>query len=348
VCGACLWEEERKKIDWDARIKLLKMIANTAKEKANVRGTYDCAVGVSGGKDSTLQAIYAKEELGLNCLLVSAVPDQINPIGEHNINNLINHGFDCVRIYVNPKLLAQLMKRDFFKYLHFRKATEYPMWSSTYRMAKEKNIPLIIQGENAALTLGVSDGMNTDWDCTQIYKTNTIGGIKVEDHYSEIDPKYLIPYKFPDMKDWEGTGVWLQWFLKDWSQYNNAQFSMKRGFKPRDDSSENLGRLHPWSCCDSDMHPVSQYHKFVKYGFGFATDEVCYDIRDGRITRQQGFDYVDLYDGKISDYYIDNFCKYVDITRKEHDDTVDKFANKDLLVKEGKWWVLKPEIKKNR
>ena len=65
ICGACLWEEERSKIDWNKRRNQLKKIAETAKNKS--KGPYDCVIGVSGGKDSTKQAITARDELDLRC-----------------------------------------------------------------------------------------------------------------------------------------------------------------------------------------------------------------------------------------------------------------------------------------
>ena len=66
VCGACIWEEEKKQIDWNAREKELMDIANWAKE--TTKSNYDCAIGISGGKDSTLQALVARDKLGLRYL----------------------------------------------------------------------------------------------------------------------------------------------------------------------------------------------------------------------------------------------------------------------------------------
>ena len=63
ICGACLWEEEKQKINWDERERELIEIANWAKIKSN--GNYDCVIGVSGGKDSTFQAITAKEKINI-------------------------------------------------------------------------------------------------------------------------------------------------------------------------------------------------------------------------------------------------------------------------------------------
>ena len=48
-CNACQWMEEKKKLNWDKRMKELKSILK--KYKSN--GNYDCIVAVSGGKDGT-------------------------------------------------------------------------------------------------------------------------------------------------------------------------------------------------------------------------------------------------------------------------------------------------------
>ena len=49
------------------------------------------------------------------------------------------------------------MRKDFFDYLNPIKITEYTLWSVTYVIANKFDIPLIIQGENGGLTLGISN-----------------------------------------------------------------------------------------------------------------------------------------------------------------------------------------------
>ena len=68
VCGACIWNDEKRKINWDLREKELQEISNWAKETTT--SNYDCAIGVSGGKDSTLQAIIARDKLDLKPQLI--------------------------------------------------------------------------------------------------------------------------------------------------------------------------------------------------------------------------------------------------------------------------------------
>ena len=83
VCFACRYEERKQEINWEARERELRNIAEWAKSERKKRGiSYDCVVGVSGGKDSTFQAVYAKERLGLHPLLVNCSPDAITEVGK--------------------------------------------------------------------------------------------------------------------------------------------------------------------------------------------------------------------------------------------------------------------------
>ena len=67
ICGACIWQKEMSIINWDQREKELVDIAEWAKSTS--KSNYDCVIGVSGGKDSTKQALTARDRLGLRCLL---------------------------------------------------------------------------------------------------------------------------------------------------------------------------------------------------------------------------------------------------------------------------------------
>ena len=53
---------------------------------------------MSGGKDSTRQALYVRDKLGLRPLLacLSYPPQQVTERGVNNLSNLIELGFDTV------------------------------------------------------------------------------------------------------------------------------------------------------------------------------------------------------------------------------------------------------------
>ena len=342
VCGACLYEESKASIDWGQRINELHEIAEWAKSK---KRPYDCVIGVSGGKDSTFQAVYAKEKLGLNVLLVNCEPNCITEVGKYNIENLINLGFDCIKIRPNPKVERILARKSFYEYGNIVKPSEYPLWVSAYRIALNMDIPLIIQGENASLTLGTSKtGQDGGGDAFNVTKLNTLQGCNAADWVSdEVSERDLFFYQFPSMEEFKNKdirAIWLQYYVKEWSQVYNADFSIARGLRGRwTEDLKDLGRYRRNSALDSDMQIPNQMIKYLKMGFGFATDEACYDIREGRLSREEAKWLVEQYDGKCGEQYIEQFCDYISITKEEFWRVVDGYVNRKLFYKDesGKW-----------
>ncbi len=342
ICGACLYQEEvKEKIDWDAREKELNKIAEWA--KSTTKSNYDCVVGVSGGKDSTFQSLYARDRLKLRPLLVNAEPEGITDIGRHNIENLKQLGFDVISIRPNPRVLKKLIKRDFFKYLNPVKITEYYLWASAYIIAYAFKIPLIIQGENPGLTLGVRNtGVGVDDNALKANKLDTLASGWEEYVGDDVDEKDLFLYHY-DGEAMEKKGhraIWLQYYTKEWSSPRNAEFSKAYGFKarPPDFNPKDIGTYVPWAQLDSDLVQVNQMLKYIKFGFGQCTDHACYDIREGRISREEGIELVRKYDGKCAERYIKKFCDFIDITLDEFWKVVDSFRNPDFWYRENGQW----------
>jgi N-acetyl sugar amidotransferase len=371
ICGGCRYEEERQKVNWEEREKALLEIVKWAKE--NTTCSYDCVIGVSGGKDSHFQALYAKEKLGLNPLLVCNAPDGRTEVGTHNIENLRSYGFDLIEIRPDPEVMRALTKRDFIKYGNLVKSSEYSLWSSAYRVAVEKKIPLVIQGENPALVFGLAEGVNGG-DALTIKHNNTIKGCNADDLViSKDDAKFyqcievprnkLDMFEFPSddefyiFKNGENgnsvldyfdsekiKGVFLQYYAKEWSQVRNAEFAVARGLLGRyTEKLEDIGRYRRETSVDGDHLLVNQYLKYLKFGFGFANDQANYDIREGRITREEGIELCKRYDGKIHPRYIKAFCDYIGISASEFYMVVERHVNKKLFYfnsATGEWTPL--------
>ena len=348
VCFACRYEESKVNIDWAEREAELQAFADEAKAESKKRGNiYDCIIGVSGGKDSTFQAVYAKERLGLNPLLINCMPDEITEIGRKNIDNLNHLGFDIISIRPNPIVARKLARKSFYERGNIVAASEYCLWASAYIMAVKFNIPLIIQGENAALTLGAAKNQEATGNAFSVLQLETIRGASVDsfvDLSNNITEKDLFLYKIPDvdlMKSMGIRAVFLQYYSKEWSQVRNADFAIARGLTGRTDDLHDLGRYRRYTALDSDMQIPNQMIKYLKFGFGYATDEVCYDIREGRLTREEGKWYVNEYDGLCGQKYIDAVCAYLEIDEKEFWRVVDGFVNTDLFEKKDGRWVKK-------
>ncbi len=345
ICFACRYEESKATIDWAAREAELRSFAEEAKAEAKKRGNiYDCIIGVSGGKDSTFQAVYAKEKLGLNPLLINCMPDEITEIGTKNINNLNNLGYDIISIRPNPVVAKKLARKSFFERGNIIAASEYCLWASSYIMAVKFNIPLIIQGENAALTLGAAKNQEASGNAFSVMQLETIRGASVDsfvDLSNNITEKDLFFYKIPTVEEMLSKGIraiFLQYYTKEWSQVSNADFAIARGLTGRTDDLHELGRYRRYTALDCDLQIPNQMIKYLKFGFGYATDEICYDIREGRFDRESGKWYVKEYDGLCGQKYIDKACKYLSITEEEFWEVVDRYVNRDLFEKvDGKW-----------
>ena len=345
VCGACLWEKEKEHIDWASRERELQDIADNAKAKAS--GPYDCAVGVSGGKDSTFQALYARDRLGLRPLLVNCQPENITDIGRHNIENLKKLGFDVVSLRPNPKIMYELIRRDFFDCLNPLRVTEYPLWASTYTIATHFNIPMVLQGENPGQTLGIREYTGTGGDALSILRHNTIKEDPLKRYCVDgIDSKDLFMYRIDrDAVLEKGIkAVWLSYYAKEWSQPHNAQFAINYGLKIKPDTTDPYahGAYRRFGGLDGRLVEVNQLFKYIKFGFGQTTDLACYDIRDGLVTRDEGVFLVKELDGRCADSFIIDFCKYIDISPEKFWKHVNSFRGSMWENDNGEWILSEP------
>lgn len=122
LCPACIYHASLAEADWGRRNIELQEIVTFG--RTHSQSGYNCIIGVSGGKDSLRQAIFVKEVLGMNALLVNLgyPPNQVTQRGVDNVANMIRHGFDLSwsRISVAQKWLdeksvkAQLFVGDLF------------------------------------------------------------------------------------------------------------------------------------------------------------------------------------------------------------------------------------------
>ena len=350
VCGACVYEEEKARINWQERRDELHQIADWAR---NQQRTYDCAIGVSGGKDTTFQAFYARDTLGLHPLLVNCEPDEITDIGRHNIENLKQSGFDTITIRPNPKVLRGLMRRDFFRYLNPGKVTEYCLWASTYIIADTFNIPLVIQGENASYTQGVRGCISLGGDCLDAINKRTTADDRYEIYTDgDVTERHLFFYGYDieKLRAKDIRGVWLGYYVQEWAQRTNARFAIEHGMhiRPPHTNPRANGTYIRYFQLDSNLVFVNQFLKWVKFGFGQTTDHANYDIRDGHITREEGIALVKAFDGKCAPRYRDDLCRTIGISLQEFDVTVARFwgpmFDKPYTIKEPIWEQFPPQV----
>ena len=138
---------------------------------------------------------------------------------------------------------------------------------------------------------------------------------------------YLFHYNRKKLEEKGYKAIWLNYFLKEWSNHKNAVFSKEHGlrWRPENFDREAIGTYLPYFQLDGDLTQVNQLLKYIKFGFGQCMDHVCYDLRDGLLSRDEAIKLVKKYDGKCSEVYIEKFCSYIGISQKEFWRVTEKF-----------------------
>ncbi len=336
VCPACRYTESLVNVDWEERMRELAGIVEFGRN--NNHSGYDCIIGVSGGKDSTRQALFVRENLGMKPLLVCLgyPPEQVSERGVDNLANLIELGFDCIQINPAPTVWRALMKKAFFLYANWCKSTEMALFSAVPRLAIAYQIPLIWWGENAALQLGDLNVMGkAGWDGNNLRSMNTLAGGDVTWMVGDaVRRNDILQYLYPSVEEMDAanlTIVFLGYFWRDWSLVDNGLAAAVRGLEVRREPPEAIGDPEGITSLDEDWVTFNQMIKYLKFGFGRVTDYVNEAIRLNRMTRQEGIALVERYDGRCSPRYIESFSRYLGISIEEFWGVVDKCVNPKLF-----------------
>jgi N-acetyl sugar amidotransferase len=325
VCNACQNAEKNDKVDWGRHWEILQAVSSPyAKEDG-----YNVLIPVSGGKDSTFLAMKARE-LGLNPLCVNVAPCEPTPRGERNLANLSKLGFDIFRFFPNQKIMPKLVKRSFAEDGDPCTSHEFMLYSVPVRAALRYKIPLIFWAEDPQFEYGNSG------DVADACDQRNIAGLwgRPASHWAGegVPESSLIPFEHPTASEIANGGleaIYMSRYIR-WDSRKIAEFSVGHGLEVRDDS-ELLGTGGYWDFeqLDDETPVIGHYLKYVKFGYGRATDQACRDIRLGYKTRDEGLELANQYDGRLNPDYIERFCKYIDITRKEFNRICETFRRKE-------------------
>lgn len=336
VCSACLNYEHRPVINWDERHKELLQVLDRYRDQTG--GNWDCVIPVSGGKDSTYQVIRILQ-LGMNPLCVTATTCDLTPIGRKNIENLKNLGVDYVEFSPNPIIRRKLNRIGLEQVGDISWPEHVGIFTIPVRVAVQFKVPLIIWGENPQNEYGgpAVDSNNPILDRRWLERFGGLLNLKVTDmvDMSNIKTQDLIPYTYPsdeDLKNVGVTGIFLGHFIP-WDGYSNALIAQAHGFSTLETTVE--GSIVNYENLDNFQTGIHDYFKFLKFGFGRATDIACMHLRRGRISRQNAIEMVQMHDGKFPWTYLGKPLKVIleplELTVDDFIKICDRFTNKKLF-----------------
>ena len=343
TCSACVAYQNRAKVDWLERESVFRALVSKYKAKSNSK--WDCIIPVSGGKDSTVQVLKILE-LGLNPLCVTSTTCDVSPIGRRNIENIKNLGVDYVEFTANPQVRKKLNRIGLELVGDIAWPEHVGIFTIPVRAAVDFRIPLIIWGENSQNEYGGpasaqgSPFLNRRW----LEEFGGMLGLRVSDLHENhgIIEKDLILYTYPtddDLTEVGVTGLFLGHYFP-WDGLNNYLFAQANGFESFGSVIE--GSMVDYENIDNFQHGIHDYFKFLKFGFGRATDIASIHIRRGRISRDQAVKIIKRNDGKYPWSYLgkplEEILSRIQLTKEEFDSICDRFTNRELFLtdKNGK------------
>jgi N-acetyl sugar amidotransferase len=349
-CAACIAFGARKEVDWSHRerefYEIIARIRSTSESK------WDCIVPVSGGKDSTAQVLKVLE-LGLNPLCVTSTTCDLSEIGRKNIENIKQLGVDYMEFSPNPRVRAILNRIGLEQVGDISWPEHVGIFTIPVRAAVQFRVPLIIWGENSQNEYGgpASASKNSILNRRWLEEFGGLLGLRVSDiaeNYG-ISESNLVPYTYPsdeELKVVGVTGLFLGYYFP-WDGFTNYLLSQAHGFSSYGKVIE--GSIVDYENLDNYQTGIHDYFKFLKYGFGRATDLVSISLRRGRITRNQGLELIKLHDGKYPWSYLgkplSQILQKIDMTVAEFDEICDRFTNKELFMKDESGQLIRDSSK---
>ena len=318
TCNICSQQEVKGAIDWAAKKPELDALV----EQYRGKGDYDCLVPFSGGKDSTWTLYYLVKEYGLKPLVVRFDHGFMRPGLEENVKRVTRElGVDILSFRPNWKVVQRLMlqsfleKGDFCWHCHTG-IFSYPMW-----IAIEKKIPLIFWGEpSAEYTAYFTYDQAEEVDEKRFNRFVNLG-ISADDMFvrlgGNVDPRDLKPYTYPPLKDLRDLnyrsvclGSYIPWDVKKQSEIIMNELGWQG------DEVENVPPQYRYEKIECYMQGVRDYIKFIKRGYSRPSHLVAIDIRNGRITPEEGRKLVAEYEGKRPPS-LDLFLDFIGMTEED-------------------------------
>ncbi len=331
------WETIPNKV-WMKRKKVFENIVK--KIKKNNKSNYDCIIAVSGGKDSYYQTHVIKE-YGLKPLLVTYNGNNYLSTGWYNLNRM-RQVFDADHLILGPSQdsLIKLNLLGFNKMGDMNWHNHCGLLTLPIQLAVKFKIPYVIYGEPF-------------WDISGMYKPEDFieftQKVRLEHGMRGFDWSDMIGKKNFDLSekdlqwakyptDEEITkvgvrGLYIGNYFK-WDPNKHKDLIIKK-YKWKSSPTPFERTYRRFSNLDDRYENGSHdYLKFIKFGYGRATDHSSKDILTGYISREKGIEYVKKHDHVIpSD--LNHWLKYVGMKKEDFYKKADTFRSNKV------WWIEK-------
>ena len=310
VCNACNSSEDKMHINWEERQKKLQEKLNNYKTKLKNR-QWNCILPISGGKDSFWQAHVLTKIYKMKPLAVTFSHNWFTDIGTENLNRLIET-FDLDHIMYTPRrsLVNKIAKRSIEQIGDSCWHCHAGVGAFVIQIAIKYEIPLIVWGESTAEEgCRISYHQSTKKD---IFDENYFTWISARQNVEQMVSKDLSieeleMFKYPSTEEYKKAGI-EGFHLGDymfWDEEKQTEFIINEyGWK----ESEVEGTFKKYKSVECIMPGLHDWTKFLKRGYGRATDHANKDVRNGLMLRSEAFKIINSIDKKkpeILSYFLE-------------------------------------------
>lgn len=338
VCSACRAHARKgDDVDWGARRKDFDELVARVK---NLRRRWDCVIPVSGGKDSTWQTVTCLEA-GLHPLAVTWKTPGRTPVGQANLDNLIELGVDHVDFQVNPNVERKFMLRSLERFGTTAIPMHLALFNIPLSIAARFDIPLVVWGEDSAVEyVGETEARSFRLDGEWIRRYGAVHGTSAEDWIADdLSREELAAYFGPsdaELAEKRIDAVFLGYFL-EWDPAITATVAREHGFRSEDRARTGF---YDYADIDDDFISIHHWIKWLKFGFTRTYDNLSLEIRNGRIGREEAIGVIRERGDETPREDIARFCSYVGVTEDRFFEIVERFRNKDIWTRRDGTWMI--------
>lgn len=351
VCSACRFAEiKENKIDWDLRKKELLELCDRHRSKD---GSYDCVVPGSGGKDSVFTAHVLREQYGMNPLTVTWAPHIYTEVGWRNMQNWMRCGFDNMLFTPDAKVHRLLTRLAFENLCHPFQPFIIGQRLIGPRIAALYGIPLIFYGENQAEYGNDIEANDKPTMDPQFFMEEpdldslVLGGVlarELVDRYgisiNDLNP--YLPVQPDRLKKINAEMHYLSYYIK-WDPQENYYYASEHcDFEANTMRTE--GSYSKYSSIDDRIDPLHYFTTLAKFGIGRATYDAAQEIRNGKITREEGVSLVHRYDTEFPSKDFREITEYMGITEDRFWEVIDAARSPHLWEKVDGDWKLRHQV----
>lgn len=346
VCSSCRTFEAFDKLTpefWDQRRKRFeRILEETLKDR---KGNYDVLIPVSGGKDSYYQTHVICKEYGLKPLLVTYHGNNYLPVADYNRDRM-RHVFDADHMVVGPSVdvLRKLNRLCFRKMGDMNWHAHCGIFTTPIQIAVKFDIPLVIWGEIAWDISGMYEPDDFVEFSARVRHEHGLRGFEwydlIDDPVEKLSARDMNWAKYPTDEEILKVGVrglyignFFKWDPNWHAKLVETEYNWKGAREPFQRTYRTFSNLD-----DRYENGIHDLLKFVKFGYGRASDHVSKDIRTGYLTREKGIELVRKHDHVVSEdlyYWLD----YVGMREEEFWRIADGFRDKRVWRKNaaGAW-----------